>query len=68
MKFFKIIRDYKWGYDGCVVTLSDGANDIISGCYFSDSIIEEKINAFFQCLDYLGVAYSVEYIRINEDE
>lgn len=70
---FTITRTYPVGdveflEDALNVTLTDeNGKVILSGDWYHDSI-DEKIDGFFVALNYLGVKYECEVVRLNEQD
>lgn len=71
MRKFTIIKTYpaddvEFVEDALNVELTDeNHNVILSGDWYHDSI-DDKIDGFFVALDYLGVEYEREVVRVNE--
>lgn len=73
MKKFKKFIDLREGEDGAVTTLYEvldthaGYNLVMSGDYHHDKI-DDKIEGFFNALDYLDVSYDISEIKLEENE
>lgn len=71
MRKFTIIKTYpaddvEFVEDALNVELTDeNRNVILSGDWYHDSI-DDKVDGFFVALDYLGVEYEREVVRVNE--
>jgi hypothetical protein len=70
--YFIIQKDYEFGEDGCYTELFHVTEDgteipVIEGDWYHDKI-DERIEGFFEALDYLMIDYGWRHRVINRDK
>lgn len=58
--------DPKFLSDELEVQLCEGDRVIMSGDWYHNKI-NDKMQGFFACLDYLGIPYETREVRVNEE-